>query len=99
MLPFLAAQWLWASAVVLANDKDPTVPPAVWLAVQPSVAGDQVVQTGDAARVRVLVVGKSRRLALVDGHVVQAGDAVGDSKVAAIGGGRWLWKMARKRSA
>ena len=81
-----------ATGMAIAADKDPTVPPPAWLAAQPVPAGTVVQEPGaaDASRVNVVVVGKTRRLALVDGQVVQPGDMVGDTRVTAITGGKVL---------
>jgi len=84
LVPLLALSW-GASALEGESTKDPTVPPAVWLAAQPSVPGaapQDAVQA--ASRVQVILVGKTRRFALVDGNVVKVGDVVNDSKVLAI---------------
>ena len=69
--------------------KDPTVPPAVWLAVQERAAVAVPGKKGDSeaekvSRVSVIVVGKARRFALVDGKVVRVGDVLNETKVTAI---------------
>jgi hypothetical protein len=64
--------------------KDPTVPPAAWLALQPAVADAAGQAETGGLRARVIVTGKTRRFALIDRQVVRAGDTVGDAKVTAI---------------
>lgn len=59
------------------------MPPAAWLAAHPD-ADAATPPTVGAARVEVIVVGKTRRFALVDGKVLKPGDASGDTKVVAI---------------
>ncbi len=84
LIPLLALSW-GACALEGESTKDPTVPPAVWLAAQPSTPGAAPQHTANAAsRVQVILVGETRRLALVDGNVVKAGDVINDSKVLAI---------------
>lgn len=61
--------------------RDPTIPPPAWLALMPKQPGiDDLIP----ARVQVMVVGKSRRIAIVDGQVVHPGDTMFDTKVADI---------------
>ena len=95
LLAVLGVLGVWAAvlpaptfAQSAQNMKDPTVPPPAWLAAQPAAAGTGAAAAAQAvappARVQVLVVGKSRHVALVDGKVIQPGDALGDSQVAAI---------------
>lgn len=74
------------SAEVGSTSKDPTVPHASWLATQPPPPESASVVAGDAARVKVTVVGRKRRLAIVDGKVVQVGDSIADTKVTEIRG-------------
>jgi len=72
-----------------AAGKDPTVPSAAWLAVQVVAPGTQsAVSPADTSSVRLLLVGKTRRLALIDGQVVKPGDTHNGAKVVAIGRGQ-----------
>jgi hypothetical protein len=94
-LPLLALNPYVSGAAFALDDtsmKDPTVPPAAWLAAQPAVPGapaaDAVADAAGASNVQVIVVGKSRRFALVDGQVVKPGDLLNDSKVLSIQGDR-----------
>lgn len=64
--------------------KDPTVPAAAWLALQPAVADDAGQVGTGGSRVPVVVTGKTRRFALIDGRVVRAGDLVDDARVTTI---------------
>ena len=77
----LLAAISWAQAA----GKDPTVPPAAWLEVQPIAPGTQAAPPGsDTSSVRLVLVGKTRKLALVDGQVIKPGDMHNGVKVAAI---------------
>lgn len=80
------------------STKDPTVPPAAWLAAQPKAPGAPVVEVtgGDASSVRVTIVGKTRRFALIDGQVVKVGDIHNGSKVVAIRSGEVVVEDATK---
>lgn len=71
-----------------AAGKDPTVPPAAWQAVQPVTPGTPAVGTVDTSSVRLLLVGKTRRLALVDGQVIKPGDTHNGAKVVGISRGQ-----------
>jgi len=96
LIPLLTLSW-GACALEGESTKDPTVPPAVWLAAQPSAPGaapqDVVVI---ASRVQMILVGKTRRFALIDGKVVKAGDVFNDSKVLAIKADKVMTEDAAK---
>lgn len=69
--------------------KDPTLPPEAWLSAKeratvaaPGKKGDS--DAGKVSRVGVIVVGKARRFALVDGKVIREGDVLNETKVVAI---------------
>lgn len=80
-----------------ASRKDPTVPPAVWLAAQPKTAdATQQAASGETSRIQLIVAGPSRRLALIDGKVVKAGDVVNGSKVLAITPDKVIMRDAAK---
>lgn len=73
-----------ACATALAA-RDPTVPPAEWLAAQPARADAGAKSAGgETARVQMIVTGKSRRFALVNGRLVKVGDAISDTRVVAV---------------
>lgn len=65
--------------------KDPTVPPAAWLAAQPSAQGaEAIVHGSDPTRVKVVVFGKTRRFALIGDQFVKVGDTHNGAQVLAI---------------
>lgn len=79
-LPLLALGWFAGAAGQTLSD--PTRPPAAWLALQPGGGdiGDQDASSG----LRLTVVGKTKKFALIDGQVVKPGDIYNGSKVLAI---------------
>ena len=80
-----------------AEGKDPTVPPAAWLAAQPVAPGTQAaLPGGDTSSVRLVLVGKTRKLALIDGQVIKPGDMHNGAKVAAIGRNQVLMEEKEK---
>lgn len=82
---------------VHAAGKDPTVPPAAWLAVQPVAPGTQAaVSAVDSSSVRLVLVGKTRKLALIDGQVIKPGDTHNGAKVEAIGRNQVLMEEKEK---
>lgn len=87
----LAALGLALSMPAVAG-ADPTQVPAAWLAANPPPAapGQEAAKpAGETApdRVRVLVLGKKQRLAIVNGQVVHPGDTLGGAKVTGIQSG------------
>lgn len=85
-----AASIFLLAAIALAGGahaagKDPTVPPAAWQAVQPVTPGTKALTTVDTSSVRLVLVGKTRQLALIDGQVIKPGDSYNGVKVEAIG--------------
>ncbi len=96
LIPLLALS-CGAYALEGESTKDPTVPPAVWLAAQPGTPGAAPQDTVAAAsRVQMILVGKTRRFALIDGKVVKAGDVFNDSKVLAIKADKVMTEDAAK---
>lgn len=80
-----------------AEGKDPTVPPAAWQAVQPSALDKQKALPGsDISNLRLVLFGKTRRLALIDGQVIKAGDMHNGVKVVAIRRGEVLAEQKEK---
>lgn len=78
----LALAWLgmaWGDTL-----SDPTRPPPAWLAAQPGAESAAVAEAGSASGLRMLVIGKSRKFAVIDGQVVRPGDAYNGSRVLAI---------------
>lgn len=64
--------------------KDPTIPPAAWLAVQPDESGGAALAANSGARLQVIVAGKTRKVAIIDGQMVKTGDTFKDVKVTQI---------------
>lgn len=66
--------------------KDPTVPPASWLAAEAARGqqGGVSVDSVNGGAGRVTVLGAKRRLAVIDGKVVKAGDPLNGSRVVAV---------------
>ncbi len=77
---------------------DPTRPPAAWLAaMQPDIQGVAAkVGQGGSSGVQLILVGKTRKLALVNGQVVKPGDIYNGSKVLAIKPGEVVVQDASK---
>ena len=83
LLPSLALGWFagaWAASL-----SDPTRPPPAWQALQPGATGaaDQDAASG----LRLTVVGRTRKFAIIDGQVVKPGDTYDGSKVLVIKSG------------
>lgn len=63
---------------------DPTRPAPEWLAAQPPVPGGEVVGNSSAPRVQVIVIGRSRKFAIIDGQLIRYGDTYNGSRLAGI---------------
>lgn len=63
---------------------DPTVPPAEWLALQPTPAGKAASVVEPPMEIQVVIIGRARKLAVIDGQIVRVGDEHKGSKVLAI---------------
>ena len=75
----------WAAGAGAAASGDPTEAPPVWVAAQPAAPGVAPVATSSAGpEVQVIVSGRSRRIAVIDGEVVKVGDEYKGSKIVAI---------------
>ena len=61
---------------------DPTRPAAAWLAAQPKTGGAEVVEA--APRLQSLLIGPSRRYAIIEGQLVGVGDTFKDTRVVAV---------------
>lgn len=86
LLPLLAMAWFSAAwGETLSN---PTLPPPAWVAAQSSARGvalpivDQ--EQGALAGMQVILIGPSRKFAMIDGQMVKPGDMYNGSKVLAI---------------
>ena len=63
---------------------DPTRPAAEWLAAQPPVPGGEVAGSGTETGVQVLVIGRARKFAIVDGQLVRQGDSYNGARLVGI---------------
>lgn len=76
------AAWGQATGQVLL---DPTRPPPEWLAAQPKAAGvPGEADPGAAPQLQSLVIGPSRRYAIIEGQLVGVGDTFKDARVVAV---------------
>ena len=66
---------------------DPTRPAAEWLAAQPVVPGAEVTGSNAAPGVRVLVIGPTRKFAIIDGQMVRLGASYNGAKLVSIQSG------------
>jgi len=90
---------LAASAVSHAQASgDPTRPPPVWLALQPKLPGAPSVEV-DAGTpgAQIVVVGPTRKFAMVDGQAVRPGETYKGSKLLAIGPDGLMWQTEGRR--
>ncbi len=73
----------WAQAL-----PDPTRPPAAWLAAQakaaPGTAMAGVAEPESVPRLQSLLIGPSRRYAIIEGQLVGVGDTFGDARVVEV---------------
>ena len=87
----------WASGAWAAASGDPTEAPPVWVIAQPVAPGAAPMATSGAGpEVGVILSGKSRRLAVIDGEVVKVGDQYKGSKVVAISANKVVTEDAAK---
>lgn len=77
---------------------DPTEPAAAWLAAQPAVPGVAVVELSSPT-MQMTLTGKSRRIAVIGGDVVKAGDQYNGSKVLAVKADKVVMEDAAKSLA
>ena len=76
---------------------DPTVIPPAWLAAQPVTPGAAPVLAKEPTPiVQVIVIGKSRKFAVIDGQVVKSGEILNDSQVVDIKSGEVVTKDSSK---
>ncbi len=75
----------WASGAWAAAPGDPTEAPPVWVAAQSGASGAAPMATSGAEpRVQVILSGRSRRVAVIDGEVLKVGDQYKGSKIVDI---------------
>jgi MSHA biogenesis protein MshK len=89
----LALGWSAAWAGVLS---DPTLPPPAWLAATQSAGGAAALNQDASAGVQLILIGPSRKLALINGQTVKPGEAYNGSKVLAIKPGEVVVQDASK---
>jgi hypothetical protein len=76
---------------------DPTVIPSAWLAAQPATPGAAIVVAKvPTPIVQVIVIGKSRKFAVIDGQVVKSGEILNESQIVDIKSGEVLTKDISK---
>lgn len=63
---------------------DPTVPPAVWIAAENAKSDGTKPASVASKSGRLVVLGKTRRLAVIDGKVIKAGEQYNGSRVVAV---------------
>ena len=63
---------------------DPTRPALEWLAAQPVAPGAEVASEGAAAGVQVIVVGPTRKFAIINGQLVRYGQSYNGAKLVGI---------------
>lgn len=73
---------------------DPTLPPPAWLAAQPGAV--PVVEQDASSGMQLILIGRSRKLAVIDGQVVKPGDTYKGSKVLDIKSGEVVLQDASK---
>ena len=74
----------FSSAAVAGVTNDPTVPPPEWLALQPIIASKATTSIEPPAEIQLVLIGRTRKFAMIDGQIVKAGDVYKGSKVSAI---------------
>jgi len=76
---------------------DPTVIPPAWLAAQPAPPGAAIVVAKEPTPiVQVIVIGKSRKFAVIDGQVVKSGEILNESQIVNIKSGEVVTKDSSK---
>lgn len=64
---------------------DPTRPPQEWLAAQTQSAGNAVPETTEVpAHLQSLLIGRTRKYAIIDGELLSVGDTFKDNRVMAV---------------
>ena len=78
---------LWCEGVLSQGLADPTRPAPTWLAAQPKVTGEIVLEKNAVPSVQMLLIGKSRKYAIIDGQIIKPGGNYNGSRVVAIKSG------------
>lgn len=77
---------------------DPTRPSPAWMALQPKPPGVAAVQVeAGAPGAQIVVVGPTRKFAMVDGQAVRPGETYKGSKLLGIGSNGLLWQTEGRR--
>ena len=90
---------LAASAFAHAQTSgDPTKPPPAWLALQPKPPGAAAVEVdAGSPGAQIVVVGPTRKFAMVDGQAVRPGETYKGSKLLVIGPDGLIWQTEGRR--
>ena len=75
---------LWCGALWSQVMEDPTRPAPAWLAAQPKAPGEIVVEPNSEPSLQLLLIGKSRKYAIIDGQIVKPGGSYNGSRLVAI---------------
>ena len=76
---------------------DPTVIPPAWLAAQPTPTGAATVVAKEPTPiVQLIVIGQSRKFAVIDGQVIKSGEILNESKIVDIKSGEVVTKDRSK---
>lgn len=78
---------LWAGGLspTLADTlPDPTRPPDAWLALQPATADSPQASKGDEAGLSVIVLGPTRKFAIIDGQLVRQGHSANGVRLVSL---------------
>ena len=84
---------LASQAPVLAQTlADPTRPPAAWLAAQSRAPGAEMVAEPASPGVQIVVIGPTRRFAMINGQAVHPGESYNGSRLVAINEDGAVWR-------
>ena len=76
---------------------DPTVIPPAWLAAQPTPTGAATVVAKEPTPiVQLIVIGQSRKFAVIDGQVIKSGEILNESQIVDIKSGEVVTKDRSK---
>lgn len=90
----LGAALVCAHSALAATSGDPTVAPPAWVATQPPGAVSDADET--SPEMQLILIGRSRRLAVINGEVVKVGDNYKGSTVRAIKANKVVMDDAEK---
>jgi hypothetical protein len=106
ILPILAGARLQLSLLALLvlgtsawgeSRIDPTVIPPAWLAAQPTPTGAATVVAKEPTPiVQLIVIGQSRKFAVIDGQVIKSGEILNESQIVDIKSGEVVTKDRSK---